>query len=98
MGDFNQPGFEVESYHTGDVSFCSLIDFLLEQNFHQIVDRPIHNSNHMLDLIWSNVSEVQPGDYNLIEVPFSDHTCVTIKIPVKFRNKTDLPLQLSLVI
>ena len=40
MGDFNQPDFEAESYHTGDVSFCSLIDFLLEQTFHQIVDRP----------------------------------------------------------
>ena len=54
MGDFNQPDFEAESYHTGDVSFCSLIDFLIEQKYHQIVDRPTHNSNHMLDLIWSN--------------------------------------------
>ena len=98
MGDFNQPDFEAESYHTGDVSFCSLTDFLLEHNFHQIVDRPTHNSNHMLDLIWSNFSEVLPGDHNLIEVPFSDHSCVTIIIPWKFRNKTDLPLQLSLVI
>ena len=53
MGDSNQPDFEAESYHTRDVSFCSLIDFLLEQNFHLIVDRLSHNSNHMLDLIWS---------------------------------------------
>ena len=81
MGDFNQPDFEAESYHTGDVSFCSLIEFLLEQNFHQIVDRPTHEGNHIFDLIWSNFSEVLPGDYNLIEVPFSDHSCVTINIP-----------------
>ena len=60
MGDSNQPDFETESYHTRDVSFCSLIDFLLEQNFHQIVDRLTHNRNHMLDLIWSIFSEVIP--------------------------------------
>ena len=83
MGDFNQPDFEAESYHTGDVSFCSLIEFLVEQNFNQMVDRPTQNSNHMLDLIWSNFSEVLPGDYNIIEVPFSDHGCVTINIPCK---------------
>ena len=92
MGDFNQPDFEAESYHTGDVSFCSLIDFLLEQNFHQIVDRPTHNSNHMLDLIWCNFSEVQPGDYNLIKVPFSDHSCVTINIPCKVPKQNRSPI------
>ena len=92
MGDFNQPDFEAESYHTGDVSFCSLIDFLLEQNFHQIVDRPTHNSNHMLDLIWSNFSEVLPGDYNLIEVPFSDHSCVTINIPCTIPKQIRSPI------
>ena len=69
MGDFSQPDFEAESYHTGDVSFCSLFDFLLEQKFHQIVNRPTHKSNHMLDLICSNFSEVLPGDYTLSEVP-----------------------------
>ena len=51
MGDFNQPKFEAKSYHTCDVSFCSRIDFLLEQNFQQIVGRPTHKSNHLHDLI-----------------------------------------------
>ena len=92
MGDFNQPDFEAESYHTGDVSFCSLIDFLLEQNFHQIVDRPTHSSNHMLDLIWSDFSEVLPGDNNLIKVPFSDHSCVTITIPCKIPKQNRSPI------
>ena len=91
-GDFNQPDFEAESYHTVDVSFCSLLDFLQEQNFHQMVDRSTHNINHMLDLIWPNFSEVLPGDYNLIKVPFSDHSCVTITIPCKIPKQNSSPI------
>ena len=93
MGDFNQLDFEAESYHTGDVSFCSLIDFVLEQNFHQIVDRPNHNGNHMLELIWSDFSEVLLEDYNLIEVSFSDHSCVTINVPCKIPKQTRSPIE-----
>ena len=92
MGDFNQPDFEAEPYHTADVSFCSLLDFLLEQNFHQIVDRPTHNSNHIFDLVWFNFSEVLPGGYNLTEVPFFDHSCVTLKIPCKIPKQNRSPI------
>ena len=73
-------------------SFCSLIDFLLEQIFHQIVSCPTHKSKYLLDLIWSNFSEVLPGDYNLIGVPFSDHSCVTINIPCKIPKQNRSPV------
>ena len=46
----------------------------------------------MLDLICSNFSEVLPGDYNLIEVPFSDHSCVTINIPCKIPKQNRSPI------
>ena len=46
----------------------------------------------MLDLIWSNFSEVLPRDYNLIEVPFSDHSCVTINIPCKIPKRNRSPI------
>ena len=71
LGDFNLPGINWQTYTGSSRNECSFLELINELGVTQVVDRPTHKQNNILDLILTTANEIP---FIIVDkLFFSDH-------------------------
>ena len=70
LGDFNLPGIKWQTYTVSSRNECSFLELINELGVTQVVDRPTHKQNNILDLILTTANEIP---FIIVDKLFSDH-------------------------